>query len=215
MTNALVHRTSSERAGARAVCQGERVKLVVLTVLLGACATDAGPFDAEPFDAGPFDAGDASERDAALDALESPIDATTDAPSADAPAFDGSVVEDASADAIRDAAGADSRLDASSCVAFAVGAYEVDGAIPTACPAGEGDAPPTPVISYASACRIQITPDPVLEDRLAIEGELQVDGAMLEGTLSLNGVETTCVGIVEDDVIALDCGECDVRLRAR
>lgn len=192
------------------LCQGELVKWV-LTVLLGACATDAGPFDA-----GPLDAGDASERDATRDATEaSPLDATADAFS-----FDGDVVHDASADATRDAAepadsGADSGLDGSSCVAFSVGAYEVDGAIPTTCPAGAGDAHPAPVISYASACRIRITPDPVLEDRLEIEGELQLDGAMLEGTLSLNGVETACVGFVEDDVIALDCGECDVRLRAR
>jgi len=185
------------------------VKWVVLTVLLGACTTDAGRFDA----------GDASERDATR-----PVDAMTDAPSLDAPAFDGAVVVDASADATRDAptdsmaptdSSTDSGLDAPSCVALSVGAYEVDGAIPSACPAGAGDATPAPVLSYASACRIRIDPDPVLEDRLAIEGELQVDGAMLEGTLSLNGVEAACVGFVEDDVIALDCGECDVRLRAR
>lgn len=188
------------------VCHGVRVKWVVVTILLGACATDAGPFDA----------GDASERDAP----ESPFDATTDAPSSDAPALDapeldGAVV-DASADATLDAAApGDSGLDASRCVALSVGAHEVDGAIPTACPAGEGDAPPAPVLSYASACRVRIDPDPVLEDRLVIEGELQVDGVSLEGTLLLNGVETACAGFVEDDVIALDCGECDIRLRAR
>ena len=114
---------------------------MIRSALLGACATDAGPFDA----------GDASERDAP----ESPFDATTDAPSSDAPAsdapeLDGAVVVDASADATPDAAEpADSGLDASRCVALSVGAYEVDGAIPTACPAGEGEAPPAPVLSPA------------------------------------------------------------------
>ncbi|MCU0676749.1 MAG: hypothetical protein MUE69_28645 [Myxococcota bacterium] len=181
------------------------MKWVVLTFWLGACASDATPFDAG--------SGDTSvERDATRDALESPVDATTDAFS-----FDGALAHDA-ATATRDASidsDAESARDASSCVALSVGAYEVDGAIPTACPVGAGEAVPAPVVSYASACRIRIDPDPVLEDRLVIEGELHVDGAMLEGTLSLNGIETACVGFVEDDVIALDCGECDVRLRAR
>jgi hypothetical protein len=187
------------------------VKLVVLTVLLGACTSDAASVDS----------GHASERDATRDAPQtvdaSPVDApSTDAPSADAPTFDGAVAGDASVDATPDAPElTDSALDAASCVALSVGAYEVDGAIPTACPAGAGDAPPAPVLSYASACRIRIDPDPVLDDRLAIKGELRVDGATLDGTLSLNGVETACVGFVEDTLIALDCGECDVRLRAR
>ena len=155
-------------------------------------------------------------RDATNDAPAGHFDAATDAPSSDARALDGDVPYDASSDATRDAPEpADSALDAASCVALSVGAYEVDGAIPTTCPAGAGDAPPAPLLSYASSCRIRIDPDPVLDDRLAIEGELRVEGAALDGTLSLNGVETACVGFVEDTVIALDCGECDVRLRAR
>lgn len=184
------------------------MKYVLLTIAVAACTSEGDPHDAavrdasESIDATGMDAriDDAAHADAYLDAH---ADAHGDA-HADAP-------HDSGLDATLDAA-VDGEVEA--CVAVRVGGYEVDG-IPLGCPVGAGDAPPAPVLSYVSTCTIRITPDPVLGDRLVLEGELRVDGAMLTGTLTLNGVATECAGFVEDDVLALDCGECDVRLRAR
>ncbi|MCB9616393.1 MAG: hypothetical protein H6722_28490 [Sandaracinus sp.] len=157
--------------------------------------------------------------DAAFDAgFDAGFDASFDASSDVGPV-------DASFDATPDAADAtespDAFVDAGTCPEVRVGGYVLDGAVPASCPPGDGEGSPEPVISLDAPCRLRVNPDPVVEDRLRLEGTLDVDAeGRLFGTLRLNGVETECAGALEGDVpedrvLVLDCGDCDVRFRPR
>ncbi|MCB9598753.1 MAG: hypothetical protein H6720_00075 [Sandaracinus sp.] len=178
----------------------------LLLPLLVACGGSTGPTDAR------LDASFDASFDAALDAS---FDASRDVGPDDA-AFD--AVFDAPVDA-PDAP--DALVDAGICPEVRVGGYVLDGTVPASCPPGEGEGLPEPVISLDAPCRLRVNPDPVVEDRLRLEGTLDVDAeGRVFGTLSVNGIETECAGALEggapeDRVLALDCGDCDVRFRPR
>lgn len=186
-----------------------RAMTFVLVVVL-ACGGAGGNGPDAAFDA-TFDAAD--PRDAAFDApvdavRDAPLDARLDDAPLDAPPLD--AMRDAPLDAL------DAALDAGACVEVVVGSYVLDGAIPLACPPGAGEGDPEPVVSFDAPCVLRLNPDPVVDDRLSVEGTLAVDAmGRLEGSLRLNGVTFECVGAIADDVLSLDCGDCDVRFRPR